>query len=88
MPLPQRGQGWPTKESSAGTDVAAMERIARKAPLSLRDRPGWDLEILKGLGMQAHAETDIWKEVWTRQEWINNASTPMFLVCGRKVSAE
>lgn len=77
-----------TADDTAGTDVAAMERIARKAPLSLRDRPGWDLEILKGLGMQVHAETDIWKEVWTREEWINNASTPMFLVCGRKVSAE
>ena len=30
---------------------------------------------------------DIWKEVWTEDERINNASTPMFLVQAVKTAA-
>ena len=58
--------------------------IARQAPLSARMRPGWDLGVLRGLGLQAAADTEIWRQVWTREERINNASTPMFLVEARK----
>jgi len=47
-------------------------------------RPGWDLGVLRGLGLQAAADTEIWRQVWTREERINNASTPMFLVEARK----
>ena len=36
------------------------------------------------LGLQAAADTEIWRQVWTREERINNASTPMFLVEARK----
>ena len=61
-----------------------MESIARKAPLSARKRPEWDLDILRELGMEALADTEIWKQVWTREERINNASTPMFLIEARK----
>ena len=49
-----------------------------------RERPGWDLGVLRGLGLQAAADTEIWRQVWTREERINNASTPMFLVEARK----
>lgn len=62
-----------------------MEAIARKAPLSARHRPAWDLDVLRRLGMQANADTEVWKQVWTREERINNASTPMFLIEGHKV---
>ena len=55
-----------------------------QAPLSAHQRPAWDLRVLRGLGMQAVADTEIWKQVWTKEERINNASTPMFLVEGRK----
>lgn len=72
------------RDETAGTDVNAMEAIARQAPLSARQRPAWDLDVLRGLGMQAAADTEIWKQVWTKEERINNASTPMFLVEGRK----
>lgn len=71
-------------DDTAGTDVAAMEAIARQAPLSAHHRPGWDLEVLRRHHMSAHADPDIWKQVWTENERINNASTPMFLVMGVK----
>ena len=67
-------------DETAGTDVAAMEAIALQAPLSAKRRPSWDLDVLRGLGVQAAADTEVWKQVWTREERINNASTPMFLV--------
>ena len=66
----------------------AMEAIARQAPLSALRRPGWDMEVLERLGMDADADSQIWRRVWTRDEWINNASTPMFLVRGVKFAQE
>ena len=71
-------------DDTAGTDVVAMEAIARQAPLSAHHRPGWDLEVLRRYHMSAHADPDIWKQVWTENERINNTSTPMFLVMGVK----
>ena len=72
------------RDETAGTDVIAMEAIARQAPLSARQRPAWDLDVLRGLGMQAAADTEVWRQVWTKEERVNNASTPMFLVEARK----
>lgn len=71
-------------DDTAGTDVSAMEAIARQTPLSRHLRPQWDLDVLSRLGMYAAADTDIWKQVWTQDEWINNASTPMFLVAASR----
>lgn len=72
-------------DDTAGTDVASMEEIARQAPLSALCRPSWDLETLQGLGLKAGADEEIWRQVWTENEWINNASTPMFLVYATKL---
>ena len=74
------------RDETAGTDVSAMEAIARQAPLSARMRPGWDLGVLRGLGLQAAADTEIWRQVWTREERINNASTPHVPGGGPEVS--
>lgn len=74
-------------DDTAGTDVAAMEAIAKKAPLSQTLRPAWDLTLLSSLGMDANADETIWRQVWTKEEWINNASTPLFLVYSTKRSA-
>ncbi|MGN1016856.1 MAG: class I SAM-dependent methyltransferase [Faecousia sp.] len=71
-------------DETAGTDVAAMEAIALQAPLSAQNRPQWDLMILKSMGMTVWADPQIWERVWTREERINNASTPMFMVEGKK----
>ena len=67
-------------DETDGTDIPAMEAIAGKAPLSGCVRPQWDLAILRRLGMDAVADEDIWKTVWTREERINNGSTPMFMI--------
>lgn len=75
-------------DENAGTDVDAMEAIARQTPLAARTRPAWDLERLRELHMTATAEPDIWRQVWTREELTNNASTPMFLVRAVKWSPE
>ena len=67
-------------DETAGTDVAAMEAIALQAPLSRIRRPAWDMEVLDGLGMRPAADEKIWERVWTYEERVNNASTPMFLI--------
>lgn len=72
------------RDENAGTDVDAMEAIALQTPLAMQCRPGWDLKVLERLGIQASADEEIWQQVWTREERINNASTPMFLIEGRK----
>lgn len=67
-------------DETAGTDVAAMEAIARQAPLSGVHRPVWDKAVLAGCGMAAAADEAVWRRVWTDEERINNASTPMFMI--------
>ena len=44
-----------------------------------------DVEVLKEIGF-AEIRTDerIWQSVWSEEEWLNYASTPMFLVSGQK----
>lgn len=71
-------------DDTAGTDVAAMEALARQAPLSRQHRPEWDRKILRGLGLDVTVDREVWKQVWTRTEWLNNASTPLFLVAAAK----
>ena len=67
-------------DETDGTDIPAMEAIAYKAPLSGRIRPQWDIALLQRLNMEVIVDEDIWKTVWTREERINNGSTPMFLI--------
>ena len=62
------------------TDTEAMEAIARQLPFSRIDRPEWDTRFLTGLGMTASTDEDVWRQVWDRNEQINQASVPMFLV--------
>lgn len=72
------------RDETAGTDVDAMETIAAQTPLARRHRPEWDQSVLTRLGITVTVHPEIWKQVWTREERINNASTPMFLVQGVK----
>ena len=75
------------RDETEGTDVAAMEAIARQTLLSEKQRPEWDLTVLREAGMEATADPEIRKAVRTKEERINNASTPMFLVEGVKKDA-
>ncbi len=58
-----------------------MEDLSRSLPMTRLDRPRWDLETLSALGCTSvSAETEIFREVWSREEQINYASTPGFLI--------
>ena len=57
-----------------------MEDIARRVPLSAIRRPAWDLERLRALGLDCEAEEAVWRRVWSEEEKISFASTPLFLV--------
>jgi hypothetical protein len=61
-----------------------MEEIARRVPLSGVQRPAWDREVLQAMGVSVASDEDVWQRVWSKEEKINFASTPMFLVRGRK----
>jgi len=69
---------------NVGDNFDRMEQIARQIPLSKANRPVWDVETLMNLGLSVEADTRIWERVWSHQEKINFASTPMFLVRGEK----
>lgn len=66
-----------------GTDIAEMERIAKKVPLSKIKRPQWDLEIMKKIGFGiCQADEKIGDLILSEAEKINYRSTPIFMVQG------
>ena len=69
---------------NVGENFNDMESIARQIPLSQVDRPAWDVETLVGLGLSVKEDAHVWKRVWSHQEKVNFASTPMFMICGYK----
>ena len=70
------------------TDIDRMENIARQVPLSAMERPAWDTKVLESLGVcSIQTDSEIWKRVWSEEERLNYASTPMFQVRAEK-SAE
>ena len=70
------------------TDIDRMENIARQVPLSAMERPAWDTKVLESLDVcSIQTDSEIWKRVWSEEERLNYASTPMFLVRAEK-SAE
>ncbi len=73
-------------DQNVGENFDVMEDIARRVPLSGIYRPVWDLELLSSLGLQAEADEQVWKRVWSEQEKLNFSSTPLFLVRARKPS--
>lgn len=71
-----------------GTDIEKMEEIARQVPLSRLERPKWDLETMTKTGfLDVSCDKAVWKEVWTEEEIINNSTSPIFLLTGRKRAA-
>ncbi len=75
---------WDQNVGAEGENFDVMEDIARRVPLSGIRRPAWDLERLSSLGLRAEADEEIWRRVWSEEEKISFASTPMFLVKGTK----
>ena len=74
------------EDQNVGENFDVMEDIARRIPLSDTRRPDWDLEVLSSLGLVVSADQEIWRQVWSKQEKLNFASTPMFLVDASKPS--
>ncbi len=71
-------------DQNIGENFDRMEAIARRVPLSRTPRPAWDLEQLSALGMTAEADTQVWRRVWSEEEKLNFASTPLFMVWAGK----
>ena len=72
----------------SGTDIEKMEEIARQVPLSRLERPKWDIETMQKAGfLDVSCDEEVWKEVWTEEEIINNSTSPIFLLTGRKRDA-
>jgi SAM-dependent methyltransferase len=67
-------------DQNIGENFDVMEEIARRLPLSDVRRPAWDLSVLGGLGLCAAADEEIWQRVWSGEEQLNFASTPLFMV--------
>lgn len=65
---------------NVGENYDVMEDIARRIPLSAIARPAWDRVVLTGLGMKVAIDENIWQQVWSRQEQLSFASTPMFMI--------
>lgn len=67
------------------TDIDAMEAIALRVPLTAKQRPKWDMEVLKGMCVKKiSTDIDVWRHVWSDIEKVNYASTPMFGVMALK----
>ena len=68
----------------AADSFDVMEEIARRVPLSRLRRPDWDLALLRGLGLRAEADEEVWRRVWSREEKLSFASTPLFMIAAVK----
>ena len=69
------------EDHEAYPDSWKMEEISRCLPMTGLDRPRWDADILLSLGFSSVAvETDAGEHLWSKEERINYASTPGFLI--------
>ena len=75
---------WDQNVEGEGENFDVMEDIARRVPLSNIRRPAWDLAELQALGLRAQADQQVWRRVWSEEEKLSFASTPLFLVKAAK----
>ncbi len=68
------------EDRNIGHNFEIMEQIALRVPLSNVMRPAWDRAVLSKLGMEVSTDVQAWDRVWSAEEKVNFASTPMFLV--------
>lgn len=59
-------------------DVDAMAVIASAAPLTAQMRPAWDVRILEEFGLEVELDLRVSDRVWSEEELISQASTPLF----------
>ena len=75
------------QDENIGEGFEVMEQIASRIPITRTMRPDWDREVLENLGLQITINEQIWNRVWSAEEQINFSSTPMFLICGKKLGS-
>ena len=69
------------EDHDAYPESRRMEEISRRLPMTRRNRPAWDVETLRALGCASvTADTGVSERVWNREEQLNYASTPGFLI--------
>ena len=68
------------------SDGIKMEEISKSLIMSRESRPDVDLRMMRGAGFDATADREIWRRVWSKDEQINWASTPMFMLTGYKLA--
>ncbi len=72
-------------DQNIGENFDIMEDIARRVPLSGIRRPDWDLRRLSELGLSAEADESVWERVWSEEEKLNFASTPLFMIAAKRL---
>lgn len=72
------------RDQNIGENFDVMEDIARHIPLSSIRRPSWDVEVLRSIGVKCSVNKKIWQRVWSEEEKLNFASTPLFMVRAEK----
>ena len=72
------------RDQNIGENFDVMEDIARHIPLSSIRRPSWDVEVLRSIGVKCSVNKKIWQRVWSEEEKLNFASTPLFMVKAEK----
>lgn len=63
----------------------AMENIAKLAPLTDKQRPEWDMQMLKTLGFNVDVDLRVCDRVWSKEELVSQASTPLFGIYAKKI---
>lgn len=72
-----------------GVDEAAMDAIVRELPLTVAKRPKWDVSYLESqFDVEVSTVEDFGARVWSREEVLNYAATPMFLIAVKKVTCD
>ena len=72
-------------DQNVGKDFNVMEDIARRMPLSNIHRPDWDLRLLQVLDLEADSDETVWQRVWSEEEKLNFASTPLFMIRAKRL---
>ncbi len=69
------------EDHEAYPDAPRMEDISRRLPMTMSDRPQWDVNTLLALGFSSvTADPDAGRAVWNEEEAVNYASTPGFMI--------
>jgi SAM-dependent methyltransferase len=69
------------EDHEAYPDAPQMEDISRRLPMTVSDRPQWDVDTLLALGFSsAAADPEAGRAVWNEEEAVNYASTPGFMI--------